>query len=241
LAQHGDEAVVRAALESALIRRSPVAVRRAAQLVEEGRPDHADAAVLFALAAGPDSIDLLLRASAKGSIRALEALGWYGHSEAIEHLLERLEGESATAALEALQFVTGASLTDAHPCPGYEEGEGPFTAAEGPVPLAEILCAAPDKWRAWWKEYGKAARPGARYRFGHLWSLGDDLRQMEAPPATARQRRFAYLELCARSGSSLPFDAQAFVAAQRRQISGWSAGVSHKQSSQGWPVRLERQ
>jgi hypothetical protein len=239
LAQHGDESVVRATLESALIRRSPVAVHRASHLVQEGRPDRAGAALLLALASGPDAVDLLLGASARGSICALEALGWYGHPEAIEQLLERLEGESAAPALEALQLVTGASLTDADPSPRYEKGEGPFTAAEGPVPHPEILCAAPEAWRAWWKEHGKGARPGTRYRYGHLWSLGDDLRQMEAPHAAARERRLAYLELCARSGSSLPFDAGAFVAAQRRQISEWSAAALHK-PSQGWPVRLER-
>jgi hypothetical protein len=233
LAHHADEAVVRAALESALIRRSLVAVRRATELVKEGRPDHAGAATLLAVAGGPDTLDLLLGAG------AIEALGWYGHPDAIEPLLERLEGDTAASAVEALQLLTGASITDADPEPEYEEGKGPFTAAEGPVPAPEILSAKPQPWRDWWKGHGAAARRGARYRFGHLWSLADNLRQIEAPHAVPRTRRLAYLELCARSGSNLPFDAQAFVAAQRRQIADWSAAIARK-PSQGFPVRLER-
>jgi hypothetical protein len=151
LAHHADEAVVRAALESALIRRSPIAARRAAELLREGRPDHAGAATLVALTSGPDSLEILLGASASGSACAIEALGWYGHPDAIEPLLERLEGDMAIPAVEALQLLTGASITEADPEPEYEEGKGPFTAGEGPVPAPEILSAKPEPWREWWE------------------------------------------------------------------------------------------
>jgi len=213
LSHHADEKVVRAALESALIRRSGIAVRRAAELVEEGRPGHADAAILLAIASGPDAFDSLRATAAMGSACALEALGWYGHPEAVPFLLDGLQGETAAAAARALELLAGASLITADPGP----------------------------WREWWAEHEKTIRPGARHRFGHPWSLADDLRQIEASEARSRERRIAFLELCARSGSSLPFDAGAFVARQRRQIAEWSALVAQKHPQPGgWPVRLER-
>jgi hypothetical protein len=240
LARHDDEAVARAALESALIRRSDLARRRTAQLLEEGRPDHASAAVLFAIASGPGAAELLSTARTAGSTSAVEATGWYGHAGAIPDLLDRLEGPGAAAAVLALQLITGASVTDADPGPEYQDGEGPFTAAERPVPVPVVLTMDPAPWRAWWKAHGKAARPDVRYRFGRPWCLADDLRQIEAPLATPRERRLAHLELCARSGASLPFDPQAFVARQRRQILAWSAAVARRAAGQGgWPVKLE--
>jgi hypothetical protein len=99
----------------------------------------------------------------------------------------------------------------------------------------------PEVWRAWWKEHGKAAKTGTRYRFGHACGLEDDLGQIDAPLAAEGERRIAYLELCARSGGNLPLDAGAFVARQRQQIAAWSAFLAQKRGAPGtWPVRLER-
>jgi len=211
LSHHADERVVHAALESALIRRSVIAVRRVAELVEEGRPGHAEAAILLAIASGSDAFDSLRAAAASGSPAALEALGWFGHPDAVPLLLEHLQGETAGPAAKALELLTGASLLTAEPLP----------------------------WREWWAEHEKTFRPGARHRSGHPWSLADDLRQIEGPEATARERRLAFLELCARSGSSLPFDADAFVARQRRQLADWSVVAQKHSQPGGWPVRLE--
>jgi len=156
LAHHADEKVVRSALESALIRRSGIAARRATQLLEEGRPDHADAAIVVAISSGPGALEPLRSAAAGGSACALEALGWHGHPEAVPFLRERLQGAMAGHALLALQLLAGAS----------EEQE----------------------------EF----RAGTRYRFGRPWTLADDLGQIEASEARPRERRIAFLELCAR-------------------------------------------
>jgi uncharacterized protein (TIGR02270 family) len=243
LTRREDESLVRAALESAIIRRSPMAPWRATQLVEEGRPHFANAALILAIASGPQSLELLRKAAAAKSAAAaaIHALGWYGHPGSVEVLLASLEGDTAKPALEALQLITGATLTDANAAPEYEEGKGPFTATEGPVPEDTILTAKPEAWRAWWEKHGKAARPGTRYRFGHVWSLTDDLRQIEARLATRAQRWPAYLELCARSGANLPFDPDAFVARQRRQLADWSTQLAERRGAPGgWPVHLER-
>jgi hypothetical protein len=241
LTRREDENLIRAALESAVIRRSPIASWRAAQLVEEGRPDFANAAIILAIASGPESLEPLRKAAATKSATAIEAIGWYGHPSTVQDLLQLLDTDAAKPALEALQLITGASLTDADPDPEYEEGKGPFTATEGPVPQDTILTAKREPWRAWWEKHGKAARLNTRYRFGHLWSLGDDLRQIEGRLATRGDRWPAYLELCARSGANLPFDPDAFVARQRGQIAEWSALVGQRRGAPGgWPVHLER-
>ncbi|MFL5249614.1 MAG: hypothetical protein ACJ79V_17480, partial [Myxococcales bacterium] len=240
LARGSQEDLVRAALESAVIRRSAVAPWRATQLVEEGRPGFANAALILAIASGPESLEVL-REAARKSAAAIEALGWYGHPGTVEDLLSFLEGDTAKPALEALQLITGASLTDADPDPGYEKGKEPFIAIEGPIPEDVILTARAEPWRTWWEKHGKNARPGTRYRFGHVWSLADDLRQIEARLATRTHRWPAYLELCARSGANLPFDPDAFVTHQRRQICDWSAQLAPRRGAPGnWPVHLER-
>ncbi|HEY1333485.1 MAG TPA: hypothetical protein VGF31_04445, partial [Myxococcaceae bacterium] len=145
------------------------------------------------------------------------------------------------AALEALQRITGATLTEVDPAPEYEPGKGPFTQAQGPVPLPVPLCPDAKAWGAWWAEHGKAARRTTRWRFGHPWSSTDDLGEIELPVSTRGPRRLAFLELCARTGATSPLDLDAFVARQRRELLAWGELVSAGRVSSGtWPVKLGR-
>ncbi len=241
LAHHGDERVVAAALEAALVRKSDAAPRRARQLVSEGRGDHAGAALVLAVSGGAEDLDLLRGAAAAGSAAVPEALGWFGHAAAVDDLLASLAGESAPAALDALQRVTAATLTDADPAPEYEKGKEPFTASEGPVPEPIPLCADPEAWRAWWKEHGKRVRPGTRLRFGRPWTPGDDLRELEHPLSVPRRRRLAYLELCARMPGAAPLDIEAFIARQRRELAALGDLAARTRAAPGtWPVHLKR-
>jgi hypothetical protein len=242
LARHADEAVVAAALETALIRRSEVGLRRARELVAEGRPEHAGAAWLVGVAGTAEDLGLLRGAAAAGSAAAVGALGWHGHPEAVSDLLAMLEGDLAPAALDALQRITAATLTEADPEPRYEEGSEPFAASEGPVPDPVPLVLDPGPWRAWWKEHGTRIRPGTRCRFGHAWSPADDVNELEAPLSVPRIRRLAHLELCARTAGGAPLDLDAFVARQRRQLAAWGeiAARSARGASGGWPVRPGR-
>ena len=241
LARNADEAVARAALESALVRRSEVALRRARELAAEGRADFAGAALVLGVAGTAEDLPVLRAACAAGSALAMEALGWLGHADAVDELLGQLGGACAPAALEALQRITGATLTEADPAPEYEPGKGPFTQNHGPVPLPVPLCPDPEAWLAWWREHGKAARRTTRWRFGHPWSPEDDLGEIELAPSTRGPRRLAFLELCARTGATAPFDLEAFVARQRRELAAWSELARGARVSPGtWPVKLGR-
>jgi hypothetical protein len=241
LARSADEAVARAALESALVRRSEVAPRRARELVAEQRADFAGAALVLGVAGTAEDLPALRAGCAAGSALAIEALGWLGHADAVDDLLEQLGGACLPAALEALQRITGATLIEADAAPEYEPGKGPFTQAQGPVPLPVPLCPDAEAWRAWWRKHGMAARRSIRWRFGHPWSPSDDLGEIELAVSTRGPRRLAFLELCARTGATSPLDLDAFVARQRRELVAWVELVSAGRVSPGtWPVKLGR-
>jgi hypothetical protein len=233
--------VARAALESALVRRSEVALRRARELAAEGRAGFAGAALVLGVAGTAEDLPILRTACAAGSAPAMEAMGWLGHADAVDDLLAQLTGPCAPAAFEALQRITGATLTEADPAPEYEPGKGPFTQGQGQVPLPVPLCPDAEAWRAWWREHGKAARRTIRWRFGHPWSPEDDLGEIELAPSTRGPRRLAFLELCARTGATAPLDLDAFVARQRRELAALAELVRRARVSPGtWPVKLGR-
>jgi hypothetical protein len=239
LVRSGDEAVARAALESAVVRRSELALRRARELAAEKRQDFAGAALVLGVAGTAEDLPLLRAACGAGSPLAMEALGWLGHADAVDELLGQLGGSSAPVALEALQRITGATLLEADPAPEYEPGKEPFTQSQGPVPLPVLLCPDAKAWRAWWMEHGKAARRAIRWRFGHPWSLADDLGEIELAVSTRGPRRLAFLELCARTGATAPFDLDAFVARQRRELAAWAELTGRARVAPGtWPVKL---
>lgn len=241
LAHHSEAVVVEAALQSALARGIDVAVRRARKLLEEGKPDLAGAAMTLAIAGEADDLELLQAAAASGSTLAIEALGWFGDPAAVEDLLGRLESDAAPSALEALQRITAASLTDADPAPEYPEGNEPFAASDGPMPHPIPLCTDPNAWRTWWNAHGKRAPHRTRHRFGHLYTPADSLRELEHPLSTPRSRRLAQLELCARLGARPRVDLEAFVARQRRQLAEWRQELLRHRATPGeWSVRLGR-
>jgi hypothetical protein len=239
LVRNTDEAVARAALESALVRRSEAALRRARELVAEQRADFAGAALVLGVAGTAEDLPALRAACSAGSALSIEALGWLGHADAVDDLLEQLGGAAVPAALEALQRITGATLTEADPAPEYQQGMGPFTQAQGPVPLPVPLSPDPEAWGAWWRQHGKAARRAVRWRFGHPWSPSDDVGEIELAVSTRGPRRLAFLELCARTGATAPLDLDAFVARQRRELVGWAELAARARGSAGaWPVKL---
>ena len=64
---------------------------------------------------------------------------------------------------------------------------------------------------------------------------------MELAVSTRGPRRLAYLELCARTGATAPFDLDAFVARQRRELAACVELVSRARVPPGtWPVKLGR-
>ena len=243
LLDHEDEAVVRAGFEASILHGCPEGMARASRLTASGQGQFAEAALYVGIAAGTSGGDALASGTVQGASQPLvEGVGWYGSSELVPWLLQRL-GCGEKAAVAALQRITGASLTEDDPDPEYPPEAHPFLGRAKPPPTSLVLTAEAAAWRAWWKKHGSAARPGTRWRYGHPWSAEDDLWEMESAPVSPRERRLAYLELVARTGEKLPFDPSAFVAHQRREIEAWRAALevgAARRGQGGFPTRLER-
>ncbi len=246
LIRHSDETIARSALESSILRRSPLFIQRARMLVTDGRPAFAQAAMFLAIGSEVRELDLFLtEAKRQSSPVLLEALGWFGHVQLIDLLLQSLRaGEEAIklAAASALQRITGASLTEEEPDPQYDSQDRPFLRAFAPPPMVEALSLDADAWTAWWKKHQANSRSSTRYRYGHAWSPEDNLWQMEDPLSSRSDRWWAHLELVARMGKTIPFDPDAFVARQRKQIQEWRNVWNGRRNASGmlggWPLRL---
>jgi hypothetical protein len=245
LLMHPDEAVFRAAAECATARGLGAGIREAKARLASGRPCDR-AALLTAVGADEHALEHVLGAAASSSpSRAIhEALGWYGSIEAVPFLLGRLR-DGDEAAVLGLQRITGASLSDEdRELPTYAEDELPFVRTKFVAPRFVVpLSLDADRWAAWWERYGRAAEPRVRYRWGHRWSTRDDLYELRDAVASPDERRLAYLELCARTGGTLPFDAREFVVRQRAQVDAWAQylGPTHERARPGtWPVRFLR-
>jgi hypothetical protein len=239
-----EEAVVRAALETAFIWRARAGFVRVRALCEERRPDFAQAAVFLALGSDGKDFELLVHAAQEGSEWAVRALGWLGDLRAVDPLLEVLgEDKRSAAALEALQQLTGASIGEDGAPTRDETAAQPFTPTYLP-PEVGLLSRDRTAWSAWWEKHRSRAKAGARFRLGHLWGPDDNFRSMEAAASHREERWWSYLELCVRLGESAPFDPAAFVRQQRRQLETWrslhQARTGHRAGVRGaWPTRWE--
>lgn len=227
LLHHDASEIVRAAMVSAVERRSPQGLLRATELVAEGRGDYADAAVLAAVCGDTYARDLLRDQA--GGAAWLEAAGWCGDLECVEALLGELgRGEPSTrqAAACALQMLTGAGLTERCPAPAYAPGDLPFSERRASPAAAEPegpLLLDAQAWARWWAQHGGRARRTARYRFGRPWSPWSSVAMLRHPACSARVRSLARLELVARIGQGFALDVRDFVHRQERDMDDWLA------------------
>jgi uncharacterized protein (TIGR02270 family) len=239
--RHDDPAVFAAAAECAVVRGFRGGVVEAEYRLQRPNPvEHA--AILVALTSDEAALELIFSVAAVKPSRVIyEALGWLGSLTIVPFLLGRLR-DGDVSAVVALQRLTGASLTDEDPIRLFEEKDRPFVRDHFLPPPHELLLSEDaDVWAQFWEEHKADAKEKRRYRFGHEWSSRDNLYELADMPGTARNRRFAYLELCARCGGSLPFDPKAFVVAQRAQVLRWAEylGEHHARAPRGlWTSRL---
>jgi hypothetical protein len=238
-----DMEIAEAAMSAAILHRSELGARRAAELLMEGRAWFGEAALHAAVGLDERTGFGVMRASAEkqAAMKLMAAFGWFGHIEAVPWLIEQLGagGAVAEAAVGALHRITGAGLTKDDPEPEYEHGDLPFVRAPArPLPVVGLL-PEPGPWDAWWRKYRGEARAGTRYRHGHVWAPEDNLWDMEDPLSDTITRRFCYLELVARTGVTLPFDPLHFVARQQRQIAALRGAVASAggSASGNWPTR----
>lgn len=222
-----DPAVFTAAAECALARGIGVVLSYARSQLRAGRGTFGNAALVCAIAGGEGDRDLLFEiAAADPAVPVLEALGWCGSTTVVPFLIGRLRAGEA-AALPPLQRITGASLTpESEIETDLPPEERPFVRKRRPPEVEIELTDDAEIWQAWWDAFGREAQPQKRYRFGHAWSVADNLWELEEGPGTWRARRIAYLELVARTGIQLPVDTRAFVVRQRRQIKEWDEALA---------------
>lgn len=241
----GSEPLFRTAAETATARGFSLGVSEAVARLRRGQVS-GSAAMLVAIAGDEAALEILLDAAATSPTpEVFAALGWYGSVAAVPFLLGRLEAGEA-AALIALQRITGASLSAEDPTvPELAREELPFLRLRWIAPAPEPpLSADIAPWADWWMRYGHGkADPHVRYRWGHRWSTRDNLFELERAVSSPAERRTAWLELCARTGGTLPFEHDAFIVRQRAQIRSWAEylGPEHARARAGhWPRRFLR-
>lgn len=239
LLRHEQEGVVASAIEALLLGGSGAGIQHARALLAEGRGTFAAAALWVAIGGGPDArVDFEAALKREVSPALLEALGWYGSPRFMGFLLEQLR-RGQVEAVGALQRITGASLTKEEPVPEYEKGEEPFVRGFVPPPVELELSTDAEVWASWWKQHQGRASLTKRYRWGHPWSPQDNLWELEEALSSMRERRFAYLELVARTGGTHPFDPRDFVCRQEAAIAQWRQAPELRRVPAGsWTLSL---
>ncbi|MFO0604182.1 MAG: hypothetical protein U0324_13455 [Polyangiales bacterium] len=236
---HPDDAVLAAALDLAARRGSALALDRAKELLAEGTPGRGDAAMHVAIASTVEAL-ALLHGDVALTEAGCEALGWFGHAASVRALLHALEAGAepvAARAAEALWRITGAPLTDDDPDPELDEapfGEAAWADDELPE-CPESLSVDRAVWGAWWEKREAGVDRAARWRFGRRWRVCDLVRGLASRNARPRERRWSALELVARTGATLPFDAWRFLPEQLAQIEAWRARA--RGAGDGWAAR----
>ena len=237
-----------AAVTSAILQRIEAGALRATELTRGGHAEYAHAASLAAVAGrGRAVLDALTVAmSGPKSAPLIRAIGWFGHASLMDALLDQLrDGDPGLVGvtIEALQRLTGASLTEECPDPSYGPDEQPFTRGYRPPAAVAQLSEDPDAWSAWWRRHRPSADERARYRFGHRWSVHDNLWELESPTSRPADRWIAYLEIVARTSVTAPFDPEAFVWQQGQQLRSLRQSLGHhlaRPLQDGWAVQYVR-
>lgn len=223
---HADTHLAHAGMCFASSRGELRGVLRARDLVAGGNPDHGLAALHLATGCTDEMLDAFRVAMTReGSPVLSEALGWAGLAEAVPYLLDRA-GAGDPCALDAVQRITGASLTEDDPEPEVDPDALPFTE-RAPTPPDEVMLLEDlDAWRRWWREHGRRADPTVRWRHGRPWTLASCVRELADRDASPWERTWAWRELVARTGRAIPFDPAEWVTAQRGQVEAWREYVA---------------
>jgi hypothetical protein len=237
LLKSDDDSLVGSALQALLHRYPAVAFERARAFTLEGRGELGGAARWMALSGGASvAADFEAALGRNTSPALLEAVGWFGSVQFVDLLLAELQKKSLPA-LEALQRFTGASLTDAVPAPEYEPEQLPFTPGFQPKLPVFDLTPSPALWSAWWAQHGKRARPSIRHRWGHPWTLKDNLWEMRDAAISGPMRDWAHLEAVARTRLEQPLDTWDFVARQEAQLEQCRVYLEEQSVKPGtWPA-----
>lgn len=229
LLTHPSPGVVRAAMEGCIAKGHHDGAWRALEITRDADGAFAGAARYLAIAGSYRAGAAIAADGARGgSLARLDALGWFGDAGTVDELIGALAVDDAgwsSLAAGALERITGAMLTD--DAPGGIDPTLPWPRPAGFVPVAvQEPCVDRSVWERWWAGVRGDAPAGRRLRWGRPWSPADNVTEMAMDDAAPDLRRVAWLELCARTGGSIAFDPEDWVARQERAIAAWGAYVA---------------
>lgn len=203
---------------------------------------------VLALVGQRADVQLLLgRLAAQPAPETALALGLLGELSAVRPLVGALHNDAvAAAAATALQWITGADLTEVvHENDEDEDGDASYRRLQPRVPLArrsgdETLRVArdPARWTAWLGEASARFSAGTRYRFGRPYALPWLVQTVAEARHGPVYRRLAVAELAARHAAPRALDLRAATGRQRATIQllqQWAA-QQDTQRSEGWPI-----
>ncbi|MFA7060613.1 MAG: hypothetical protein WC156_07330 [Pedobacter sp.] len=184
---------------------------------------------------------------------SLIALGLLGDIATVDLLLSKLfVKESVETAALALNLITGAELYKDEFIPEEfdeedlsEEELKMFRQGEVPKKIdgtlygetVNRLSQNPDEWQKWWANNRSRFIPGVRYRNGKPYSPACLLENLQHDRTPHKIRQLAYEELVIRYDVDFPFEADMFVAQQKRvlkAISQWVGSNSSRFKEGAW-------
>ncbi len=209
----------------------------------------------LALGGGKSALPVVLAIARSEAISpdALLALGLLGESSAAPFLLEKLGGEHAEAAAQALNLLTGAELYERVFIPDEVDEDELFPEEleaykkDGKVPTkpdgtpygewVTRLSQNHEDWSNWWAKNGQVFLPGIRYRNGTPFSPATLLENLQHEKTPYKIRQLAYEELVIRYDVDFPFEADMRVVDQLRllvDMAQWVAANSGRFQSGEW-------
>ncbi|MBI4002123.1 MAG: hypothetical protein HY348_10100 [Nitrospira defluvii] len=186
-----------------------------------GASDDIDLSIFLAMCGNQSDIGLLieqvqLRSS---SASVLTALGIMGHVDGIQVLLRALqsaEHRTYLTARRAFLLITGPILPQSF----VDTGDG----VDAVTPGLGDYCAK------WWQENRAKFDPSCRWRKGKPFSFEAVIEELASTNSYFENREQAYWELVIRSGNNVTFEADWFVAKQKKALLLWQAWWDSNQS-----------
>jgi uncharacterized protein (TIGR02270 family) len=210
---------------------------------------------LIGISAGWSAVSILLKKASQGkaATNRLLGLGLLGDISAVETLIGRLaDPETAESAALAINLITGAEIYENAFIPDkfdedelfpeelekFRQGQAPTKSDGTPYGVAITrLSQKPEDWQDWWAKNRSGFKDGIRYRNGKPFSPACLLENMEFEKSPFKIRQLAYEELVIRYGMDIPFEANMYVAQQKRvikDIAQWVAANSARFQEGVW-------
>lgn len=213
------------------------------------------ALIPLALGGGSSAASVLLGIARSDSVMpdCLLSLGLLGDSSAMDILLEKLQGDFADSAAQALNLLTGAELYERIFIPEEVKEDELFPdeleafKREGNRPTkpdgtsygewVTRLTQDPATWHEWWGVNRQRFAAGTRYRNGRPFSPDCLLENLQHEKTPHRLRQLAYEELVIRYDIDFSFEVDMFVSEQLlvlQDINQWVAANSGRFRSGDW-------